>query len=85
MARALTVLIVDDEPPIRRLLRTTLTADDYRVVEAENGATGLRLTAVEKPDLVILDLGSARPRRPRADRRNPQDLAGADHRAVGAP
>ncbi len=57
MAKSLTVLVVDDEPPIRRLLRTTLAADDYRVVEADNAAAGLRLVAVEKPDLVILDLG----------------------------
>jgi len=57
MANALTVLVVDDEPPIRRLLRTTLTADDYRVAEADNAAAALRLMAAEKPDLVILDLG----------------------------
>jgi two-component system KDP operon response regulator KdpE len=57
MAREPTVLIVDDEPPIRRLLRTTLTAAGYRVAEAETAAAGLRSLAVEKPDLVILDLG----------------------------
>jgi two-component system KDP operon response regulator KdpE len=51
------VLVVDDEPPIRRLLRTTLSANDYRVVEADDAASALRLTAQEKPDLVILDLG----------------------------
>ena len=38
MAKPLTVLVVDDEPPIRRFLRTSLTADDYRVVEAEDAA-----------------------------------------------
>ena len=57
MARQPTVLVVDDEPPIRRLLRTTLTAAGYRVAEAETAAAGLRSVAVEKPDLVILDLG----------------------------
>jgi two-component system KDP operon response regulator KdpE len=57
MARQPTVLVVDDEPPIRRLLRTTLTAAGYRVAEAETAAGGLRSLAVEKPDLVILDLG----------------------------
>jgi two-component system, OmpR family, KDP operon response regulator KdpE len=57
MAREPTVLVVDDEPPIRRLLRTTLTAAGYRVAEAETAAAGLRSLAVEKPDLVILDLG----------------------------
>lgn len=57
MAKAPTVLVIDDEPPIRRLLRTTLSADDYRVVEADGAAAGLRLLAAEKPDLVLLDLG----------------------------
>ncbi len=57
MARDPTVLVVDDEPPIRRLLRTTLTAAGYRVAEAETAVAGLRSLAVEKPDLVILDLG----------------------------
>jgi two-component system, OmpR family, KDP operon response regulator KdpE len=57
MAREPTVLVIDDEPPIRRLLRTTLTAAGYRVAEAETAAAGLRSLAVDKPDLVILDLG----------------------------
>jgi len=57
MAKALTVLIVDDEPPIRRFLRTSLVASDYRIVEAEDAAGALRSLAIEKPDLVILDLG----------------------------
>ncbi|MFZ2135928.1 MAG: response regulator transcription factor [Xanthobacteraceae bacterium] len=50
------VLIVDDEPPIRKLLRMGLTAQGYHVLEAPDGATALDLIA-EKPDLVILDLG----------------------------
>src|SRR6185437_11841831 len=57
MAGADTVLVVDDEPPIRRFLRTSLTASDYRVLEAEDAAGAMRLLAAEKPDLVILDLG----------------------------
>jgi two-component system KDP operon response regulator KdpE len=57
MAKALTVLVVDDEPPIRRFLRTSLGASDYRVVEAEDAAGALRLLGLEKPELVILDLG----------------------------
>src|SRR6202022_404309 len=57
MARALTVLIVDDEPPIRRFLRTSLVASGYRIVEAEDAAGAVRLFSAEKPDLVILDLG----------------------------
>jgi two-component system, OmpR family, KDP operon response regulator KdpE len=57
MARPLTVLVVDDEPPIRRFLRTSLGAADYRIVEAENAADALHLLATEKPDLIVLDLG----------------------------
>src|SRR5712691_5086898 len=57
MANAFTVLVVDDEPPIRRFLRTSLAASGYRIVEAEDAAGAIRLLAAEKPDLVILDLG----------------------------
>src|SRR6202011_4822318 len=57
MAKALPVLVVDDEPPIRRFLRTSLTASGYRVVEAEDAAGAMRSLAADKPDLVILDLG----------------------------
>ena len=57
MANPLTVLVVDDEPPIRRFLRTSLVASGYRIAEAEDAAGALRLLAIEKPDLVVLDLG----------------------------
>lgn len=57
MAKLDTVLVVDDEPPIRRLLRTSLAAAGYRIVEAEDAAGAMRLLAAEKPDLMILDLG----------------------------
>ena len=57
MVNAFTVLVVDDEPPIRRFLRTSLAASGYRVIEAEDAAGGLRSLVAEKPDLVILDLG----------------------------
>jgi two-component system, OmpR family, KDP operon response regulator KdpE len=57
MARAATVLVIDDEPPIRRFLHTTLAAAGYRVVEAETAAHASRLLARERPDLLILDLG----------------------------
>jgi two-component system KDP operon response regulator KdpE len=57
MANAYTVLVVDDEPPIRRFLRTSLTAVGHRVVAAENGAEALAALGSEKPDLIILDLG----------------------------
>jgi two-component system, OmpR family, KDP operon response regulator KdpE len=52
-----TILIVEDEPPIRRLLRTMLAIHDYRIVEAATASEGLSLLRHEKPDLVILDLG----------------------------
>jgi two-component system KDP operon response regulator KdpE len=52
-----TVLVIDDEPPIRRLLRTTLAVHDYRVIEAADGAEGLRLLRHERPDVLVLDLG----------------------------
>jgi two-component system, OmpR family, KDP operon response regulator KdpE len=55
-AAPLRVLIVDDEPPIRKLLRMGLTAQGYQVLEAHNGKAALELVA-QRPDLVILDLG----------------------------
>jgi two-component system, OmpR family, KDP operon response regulator KdpE len=57
MANAYTVLVVDDEPPIRRFLRTSLGAVGHRVVTAENAAEALAMLATEKPDVIILDLG----------------------------
>jgi len=52
-----TVLVVDDEPPIRRLLKRKLTTQNYQVIEAETAKTALDLIRSERPDLVILDLG----------------------------
>ncbi|MBV8186627.1 MAG: response regulator [Alphaproteobacteria bacterium] len=52
-----TILIVEDEPPIRRLLRTTLGAQDYRTLEAATGAEAMRALRHHRPDLVLLDLG----------------------------
>ena len=57
MANAYTVLVVDDEPPIRRFLRASLGAGGHRVVTAEDAAGALATMAAEKPDLIILDLG----------------------------
>jgi len=51
------ILIVEDEPQIRHFLRTTLTAEGYRVIEAENGQRGATEAATHKPDLVMVDLG----------------------------
>jgi two-component system, OmpR family, KDP operon response regulator KdpE len=55
-ANPLKVLIVDDEPPIRKLLRLGLGTQGYEILEAPNGRTALELIA-QKPDIVILDLG----------------------------
>lgn len=50
------ILIVDDEPQIRKMLRVTLEAANYRTEEAEVGREAVRLIASVKPDLVLLDL-----------------------------
>lgn len=52
-----TALIIDDEPQIRRLLRVTLEANGYRVLDAATGSDGLAEVAQRKPDVVLLDLG----------------------------
>ena len=50
------ILVIDDEPPIRKLLRMGLASQGYEVLEAPNGRIALELLA-QKPALVILDLG----------------------------
>jgi two-component system KDP operon response regulator KdpE len=54
---ATVVLVIEDEQPVRRFLRASLGAHDFRVLEAENGETGLALAASHNPDVVLLDLG----------------------------
>ena len=55
-AATLRVLVVDDEPPIRKLLRMGLPAQGYQTLEAPNGKAALELLS-QAPDLIILDLG----------------------------
>jgi two-component system, OmpR family, KDP operon response regulator KdpE len=55
-ATPLRVLVIDDEPPIRKLLRMGLSTQGYEILEAPNGKTALELLS-EKPGLIILDLG----------------------------
>ena len=55
-AAPLRVLVVDDEPPIRKLLRMGLSAHGYQILEASNGKTALDMLG-QTPDLIILDLG----------------------------
>ena len=52
-----TILIVDDEPQIRKLLKITLQSEGYKTEECDNGAQAVRLSASVKPDLIVLDLG----------------------------
>ncbi|OCJ08144.1 DNA-binding response regulator [Rhizobium sp. AC44/96] len=54
---AVKILVVDDEPPIRKLLRVGLTAQGYEVQEASNAATALQAVKDDLPDLIVLDLG----------------------------
>lgn len=51
------IALIEDELPIRRFLHTCLTAEGYRVHEAENGVEGLQMVARQAPHLLILDLG----------------------------
>src|SRR4030042_2275229 len=51
-----TILIIDDEKEVRKLLRVTLTAHNYFLEESENGQSGITKAAFIKPDLILLDL-----------------------------
>ncbi len=57
MAEGAAILVIDDEPQIRRYLRVSLEAHDFRILEADSAREGLRIAALSKPDLIILDLG----------------------------
>ena len=52
-----TVLVIDDELQIRRLLRVCLEANGYRVLDAATGQEGISAAAQHRPDVVLLDLG----------------------------
>ncbi|MBL8705688.1 MAG: response regulator [Rhodospirillales bacterium] len=56
-AAPLRLLVVDDEPQIRRFLRTSLAAHGYDVIEADSAAAALRVATTARPDVLILDLG----------------------------
>jgi two-component system KDP operon response regulator KdpE len=57
MNPAMTVLVIDDETQIRKLLKITLDSAGYRVLEADSGRQGLNETALGRPDVIVLDLG----------------------------
>jgi two-component system KDP operon response regulator KdpE len=54
---ALRLLIVEDDLPLRRAVHNALRGEDVRIVEAATLAEGIALTAAERPDIVVLDLG----------------------------
>lgn len=55
--KGLRILVIDDEPQMRKLLRVSLQAHDYQLSEAANGLEGIQQAAAFKPDLAIVDLG----------------------------
>jgi two-component system, OmpR family, KDP operon response regulator KdpE len=57
MTKALRVLVVDDEPAIRRFLRASLGAQGYEIFEAQSGQAALEMFRRNTPDVVVLDLG----------------------------
>ena len=56
-ANSSTLVVIEDDPQIRRFLRSGLSTEPFRIFEAETGRAGLVEAATRKPDLVILDLG----------------------------
>jgi two-component system KDP operon response regulator KdpE len=55
--RPFRILVVDDEPPIRRLLRTSFAAQGYEMSEAEDAPSAYRMLRAEDPDVMVVDLG----------------------------
>jgi len=55
--KAVKILVIDDEPQIRRFLKVALEPHDYKVEEASSGQEGIALAASNRPDIIILDLG----------------------------
>jgi two-component system KDP operon response regulator KdpE len=51
------VLLVEDEPQMRRFLRAALASHDYRLIEAETAKEGIAHASARKPDVILLDLG----------------------------
>jgi len=51
------ILIIDDEPQIRKLLEITLESNGYKVLQAESGKEGVVMAAIHPPELILLDIG----------------------------
>lgn len=56
MSNKIKILVIDDEPQIRKLLKLTLEANSFEVISADTGKTGVQLCASIKPELILLDL-----------------------------
>ena len=57
MSQCAPILVIDDEPQIRKFLRISLVSQGYNVLEAATGADGLSQAALKQPDMLVLDLG----------------------------
>src|SRR5688572_32881835 len=57
MSHSQSILIIDDESQIRKLLTITLQSNDYKVLEADTGKEGIIMVSSHPPDLILLDLG----------------------------
>ncbi len=51
------ILIIDDEPAIRKMLEINLEANGYKVIQADTASQGIQLSASHQPDLILLDIG----------------------------
>ena len=80
----LRILVVDDEPQIRRFLRVSLGAQGYQVDEAADGEAAITRAASLQPDLIVLDLGLPDIDGHQVIRRIREWSADPHHRALGA-
>lgn len=51
------ILVVEDDPPVRNLIATTLKVHDYRYLTASNGESAILAASTHNPDIILLDLG----------------------------
>ena len=80
-----TLLVIDDEPQIRRVVRNAFKDTGARVLEAVTGAEGIDLAAAEHPDLIVLDLGLPDIVAGGGVPRDPEVVVGADPGPLRAP
>ena len=82
MAEKKRILVVDDEPQITRVLRTSLTGSGYEVRTAEDGHAGLRVAREWQPDLVITDISMPNMNGVESEPPASRGIELADHRVV---